>query len=203
MLIHRMKNNTRKKGFTLIEVVVAVAIFTVLMLAVNMLFVSLYRQQGTSAAMIKRTQDMNYLLSTMSRELRESNRGENGNFFIAQAASSTIVFYSDLDDDGLTEKISYALAGTNLKKTVTEPGSGSLYAGAGTVTVVCSEVQNGTTPIFTYYSKSYTGSQAPMILPVSALDVSLVGISFTVNTLSQNKSYPLHVETKVQLRNLQ
>lgn len=196
-----MKTGAGQFGFTLIEVIMAVAIFSLLMLAMNALFISLYRQQGTDTAMTKRTQSMNYALGTMSRELRGSNRGEDGSFFIAEAGNNSLTFYSDINKDGLTEKISYTLDGTDFKKTITEPGSSSLYAGAGVSSVVCPEIQNGGTPIFTYYNKSYTGSEAPMPVPAKALDISMIGVSLTVNTVSRNKSYPLHAETKIQLRN--
>lgn len=196
-----MKIGAGQFGFTLVEVIMAVAIFSLLMLAMNALFISLYRQQGVDTAITKRTQSMNYVLGTISRELRGSNRGEDGSFFIAEAGGNSLTFYSDINKDGLTEKISYALDGTDLKKTITEPGSSSLYAGAGVSFVVCPEIQNGGTPIFTYYNKSYTGSEAPMPLPVKALDISMIGVSLTANNVSQNKSYPLHVETKIQLRN--
>lgn len=197
-----MKKNIRQKGFTLIEVIISIAIFSLLMLAINALFLSLYRQQGSTIAMTERTQNMNRVISTMKRELREGNRAENGNFFIALAQENALTFYSDINSDGLTEKVAYALEGTDFKKTVTAPGTDSLYSGTGITSVVCTEVQNGTTPIFTYYDKNYIGTGAALSAPIPVLSIRLVGISFTVNNLVQNKSYPLFVETKVQLRNI-
>lgn len=197
-----MKKNIRQKGFTLIEVIISIAIFSLLMLAINALFLSLYKQQGSTIAMTERTQNMNRLIGTMERELREGNRAENGNFFIASAQENAITFYSDINSDGLTEKIAYALDGTDLKKTVTAPGADSLYSGAGTTSVVCAEIQNGTSPIFTYYDENYIGTGAALSSPIPVLSIRLIGISFKVNTLVQNRSYPLFVETKVRLRNI-
>jgi len=190
-----------QKGFTLLEVVMAIGIFSILMVGINILFISLYRQQGASTAMIERTRVMNILIDTISRELREGNRGENGHFFIETAANDTVTFYSDIDDDDQTERVSYSLSGSVLSKSVTEPGSDLQYSAPATVTVVCSEVQNGSTPIFTYYDENYSGAGSSMTLPVAILDVRLIGVSLTTNSTDRYKSYPLHIETKIQLRN--
>lgn len=196
-----MKTVRGQKGFTLLEVVMAIGIFSILMVGINFLFISLYRQQGSSAAMIERTRVMNNLIDNVSRELREGNRGENGHFFIETAANDTITFYSDVDDDHLTEKVSYSLSASTLSKSVTQPGSDFQYTGTPTVTVICSEVQNGSTPMFTYYDENYSGTGSSMTLPVSVLNVKLVGVSLTTNSTNKYKSYPLHIETKIQLRN--
>lgn len=196
-----MKMNSKYEGFTLIEVVVAIAIFTILMLAINVLFVSLYRQQGTSIAMVERTRRLNAALDMMARELREGNRGENGHYFIESAGDNVLAFYSDVDSDGLTERVSYSLAGTELIKSVTEPGADSLYAGSPASSIISTEVQNQGVPIFTYYDEDYTGAGAAMVLPAAVLDIKLIGVSLTVNTVQANRSYPLHIETKIQLRN--
>ncbi|MFA7169980.1 MAG: prepilin-type N-terminal cleavage/methylation domain-containing protein [Candidatus Paceibacterota bacterium] len=194
--------NIKTKGFTLIEVVVSIGIFTVLMLAINFLFIALYRQQGADMAMLERTQQAGRLVEVMGRELREARRGENGNFTLAIAENNTLTFFSDIDNDDLAEKVSYFLNAGSLHKNVIEPGADLSYTGTGTNTVVCKEVQNGTSPIFTYYDESYTGLEGPMSSPVNVLKIKLVGISLTLNSTNRNSSYPLHIETKVGFRNL-
>jgi prepilin-type N-terminal cleavage/methylation domain-containing protein len=196
-----MKIKSDNRGFTFIEVIVSVGIFTVIMLAMSALFLSLYRQQGSDIGMIQRIQSANAALDKMSKELREANRGENGNFTISNATNTSLTFYSDVDGDNLTEKITYALQGTNLQRTVVEPGAGSAYPGAGATATVCSGIKAGSATIFTYYDDTYTGSGNPLSAPVSVTSVKVVGISLDLNSTGQS-SYPLHVETKVELRNL-
>ena len=141
-------------------------------------------------------------LDKLAKEVRESNRGENGSFALAIASTNQLTFFDDVDSDGLTEKISYFLNGTDLKRSVIEPGATFLYSGTAVTTVVLTDVRNNSVPIFTYYDEDYTGTQSSMSSPVDVLDVKLVGVSITVNSLNTFKSYPLHVETKIQLRNL-
>lgn len=203
---HKMQKERKQKvvdrGFTLIEVVIAIGIFTMLMLAVSMLFVFLYRQQSTSVAMIQRTDSLNRVVDTMAKEFRESSRGAKGDFALVIANTNQITFFDDIDSDGLTEKISYYLNGTSLTKSVIEPGADLLYGGTAVITVVLTDVRNGGTPIFTYYDKNYTGTQSPMSSPVEVVKVKLVGLSLTVNSVNSLNSYPLHIETKIERRNL-
>lgn len=195
-----MKTNDKKSGFTLIEVIVAVGIFALVMVSIGMLFLSLYRKQGTDVAMIQRTHDANKVIDMISSEIRKANRAENGNFVIANAGANSLTFYSDTDNDGLTEKITYALNGADLKKTVIEPGASSTYSGTGTTITVCSGVRNGI--IFTYYGSAYTGTGSPMAAPIQVANVRLIGISLDLNSTNVNSSYLLHTETKVDFRNL-
>lgn len=200
-----MKKNIQQTGFTLIETVIAIAIFSVLMLAVSALFISLYRQQSASIGMIQRTAAANRLTKMIGGELREANYGVGEGSLWVAAEKNSITFYSDLDNDGKTEKISYTLAAgeTDLKKKVVEPGaSAPYYNTAGVTTVVCSDVRNRIEePVFTYYDDSYVGESGSLTIPVNFTDVRLVGVSLILNSLNVNSSYPLHVETKIDLRN--
>ena len=102
----------------------------------------------------------------------------------------------------MTERILYFIDGTYLKKTVTEAGGDNSYAGAGSTFIACEGLQNGTTAAFTYYDKNYTGAESALDTPADVLKVRLVGVSLTFNSSKRNSSYPLHIETKIELRNL-
>lgn len=197
-----MRNDVKKTGFTLIEVVVSIGIFAVIMAALSLLFISLYRQQGADIGLMERTHAVNAAIDKMGRELREANRGENGNFAIANAQASSLTFYSDVDDDNLTERVTYVLQDTNLQRTVVEPGSDFSYAAAGATSVLCGNVRNGASPIFEYYDENYDGSGSSLPSPVEILKVRVVGIFLDLNSSGGMSSYPLHVETKIQFRNL-
>lgn len=198
-----MKDNFyRKNGFTLIETIVAIGIFALMMSAISVLFISLYRSQKVDISLIERAHSAGRAIEIMSGEIREANRAENGSFHLATAESQRFIFYSDIDEDDYTEKITYSLEGTDLKKTVVEPGTNFLYQGVGVVKVVCGGVKNGTEPIFLYYDESYTGNGESLAYPVDNVAVKMVGINLFVNSENSGLSSPLHIETKVQIRNL-
>lgn len=194
-----MENIPQANGFTLIEVVVSIGIYTVLLLAISALFLALYRQQAADIGMLERTNAANGFLTRSGRELREANRAEDGGFTLAAAAGDALTFYSDLDGDEETERISYFLADGSLQKTVTEPGAAHDYANPGSTELICTGVANAA--IFTYYNEAYAGSGASLPEPVRFLDVKLIGISLDLNAAGVS-SYPLHFETKIRFRNL-
>lgn len=196
-----IKDN-KEKGFTLVEVIVSIGIFALMMGAISALFITLYRSQKNDIALIERTRLAGFALEKMSDEIRRANRAENGNFHLAITGGQNIVFYSDIDADGLTEKIAYELEGTNINRTVVEPGTNFLYQEAGVETVLCAGVRNGSNPIFLYYDEDYTGNEEPMSSPVDNVAVRVVGISLDVNTDNSGLATPFHLGTKVQIRNL-
>lgn len=197
-----MKKNIRQKGFTLLEVIISIAIFSVLMLASSALFLTLYRQQKDSMGMIQRTNIANRVIKTLSNELREAANGEGLSSPLVKTEDNTLTFYSDIDQDDATEKISYFLVGTDFKKTVTEPGTEPHYSASGVTSVICGDVRNGGSPIFTYYDKNYTASTAPLPTPAVFASISLVGINLTLSTPSIKNSYPIQIKTKIKIRNL-
>jgi len=154
--------------------------------------------------MIQRTAAANRFIKTISKEIREASNGVGVGSLWVTAGENSLTFYSDVNGDGLAEKISYTLAEgeTDLKRTVVEPGSSPYYATEGETSIVCAEVQNGTTPIFTYYDENYVGIGDPLTPPINFVQVRLVGVSLNLNSLNKQSSYPLHVETKIHLRNL-
>ncbi len=194
-----MENNPKASGFTLIEVLASIGIYTVLLLAISTLFLSLYRQQAADIGLLERTHNANVFLDTVGRELRAANRAEDGSFTLMTADGDTLAFYTDFDNDSETERVTYQLTGTNLTKTVVEPGAAKDYAGAGTTRTLCTQVRGA--QIFSYYDENYAGAGAALAEPVAFLRIKLVGIAFDLNSAGLS-SYPLHFETKIRFRNL-
>jgi prepilin-type N-terminal cleavage/methylation domain-containing protein len=191
-----------ERGFTLVETIVAIAVFVLLMSAISVLFVSLYRSQKVDIGLIERSRIAGRAIDIMSSEIRKANRGENGNFHLAVTGAQNLVFYSDIDGDDETEKVAYNLEGNDITKTVVEPGTNYLYQGTEVKTVVCSGVQNGAEPVFLYYDESYTGNEPALTDPVDNVSVKVIGINLYVNVANSGVSTPFHIETKIQIRNL-
>lgn len=197
-------NNTlqKKGGFTLIETLMTIFIFSVIMVAAVAMFASLYKDQAADIAKIESTEKASNAVEIMAKEIRKINRGENGNYFFQVVQSQRLVFFSDVDNDSLTEKIEYILDGTELKRQLTEPGADADYSGGATTTIVADNVRNGADAVFDYYNSSYTGSGSSLTEPVNAVEVSLVEINLDISTNLQSLSSPIHVETKIHPRNL-
>ena len=190
------------KGFTFIEMIIAIAIFIIMMLATATFFSILYREQAVDIVKIEGTNIAGRALEKMGREIRKMNRAENGTFAIELADAQNFIFYSDVDNDGFTEKIEYFLNGTDLERKLTEPGISMDYSGDTVTTFIARYVRNGAEPVFSYYDKNYTGNEDPLFCPVNVTQIRMVGVYLGINFNEKYSSGFVHAEVKINPRNL-
>lgn len=171
-----------KKGFSLPEVLVVVAITVVVGVAVLTLFSDLFSFSRTAQGRLKIQQELQILTRRMSAELRAASPSNVGSYALATTSSTTISFYVDTNNDGLKERIRYFLQGTDLKKgTLTPSGSPLAYTGSETIRTMVKNVQATTTPLFSYYDTNYAGTTTPLTQPVIVSSVRLVKVTIVVD----------------------
>lgn len=98
-----------KKGLTLVETIMAIAIFT---LALGALFSSvliLYRTYDYTWQQSVAIDEARRGIETMVKEIRTARFGEDGSYPIEKAEDKELIFYSDIDNDGKTERVRYFL----------------------------------------------------------------------------------------------
>jgi prepilin-type N-terminal cleavage/methylation domain-containing protein len=200
-----MKKNNKNKGFTLAEIVVVVGIFGIIVLAissfqVNVLNNNKYAQDSLSSAF-----DARNILRVMVKELRGASPGIDGSFAITTAATNTIAFYSDVDGDGVKDKVRYYIATSTLRKGYIKPtGNPPVYSSANEVFItLASNIKNATSsPLFEYFDSNYAGTSTPLTQPVTLTNVHLVKINLLIDA-DPNKSPNVRTYTsQVNLRNL-
>jgi len=127
-----------------------------------------------------------------------------GTIAVESASSTAIVFYSNIDDDSLVERIRYYLSGTTLKKGVTKPtGSPLAYVtSTETFTDVAHDVANGASSTFYYYDGNFTGAQSPLSAPITVAQIRMVKISLRLEEDPNLSPVPFFIESKVAIRNL-
>lgn len=118
-----------RDGFTLIETIVAIFVFTLMIGSVAAAIVMLYRTGGYITDQAIAIDEARRGVDTMVEEIRKARYGEDGSYPIELAASKEFVFYSDIDKDGEVEKVRYYLAmintGNNSSSCVTTARGGS------------------------------------------------------------------------------
>ena len=101
------------RGFTIIEALTAVAVFSLLMAAAGGLVAIVYKihdfafEQTIAANEARRGADV------MIKEIRQARYGDNGAYPIEKAADKELIFYADIDGDGTTERVRYFLGTVN------------------------------------------------------------------------------------------
>ena len=117
-----MKNRLKqKKGFSLIEVLIGTSIFVLIVGVLTLFSRNIWVYQSYISTGLSLSNEGRAALKTMTAEIRTASTADTGVFVIALATSSAFTFYSDIDDDGLKEKVRYFLNGSSLQKGVLKP----------------------------------------------------------------------------------
>ncbi|MFM2415005.1 MAG: hypothetical protein RI911_698, partial [Candidatus Parcubacteria bacterium] len=177
-----MRQTQDVRGFSLIEVMVTVFVFTMLSMALYTLYKSLSQSNRVLGESITAQDEARKVLKPLVGEVRDASTSSTGTYPIESATTTSFVFYSNIDNDTLVERVRYYQSGTILKKGIIKPSGSPLSYDTATeiVTDVIHNLANGTTPIFTYYDRNYTGTQAPLSTPVNISQVRLVKIYVTI-----------------------
>jgi type II secretory pathway pseudopilin PulG len=192
---------TKGGGFTLIETLFGVAIFVLIALALTLFSRNVWVYNSFVSEGLTGTDAARQILKTMVSEIRTASVASNGAYAIDQANVSSFIFYSDIDNDNLREKVRYFLVGTTLQKGVIKPtGSPLTYNSADEkISILASDT---TSLAFDYFNKNYDGTSAALTFPINIPDVRLIKITVTLDKDPNRAPLPATFSTQVSIRNL-
>jgi prepilin-type N-terminal cleavage/methylation domain-containing protein len=198
------QNKMCNKGFTLMEILVTIAIFSLIMIAIGTFARNTFYYNNIFSNGLTSYDEANKLLQPIASEIRSASPSSLGAYNIESATDTSFVFFTDTNNDGLKERVRYFLSGTALRRGVIAPtGSPLKYLTANEVIKdIVPNLKNGTTAIFTYYDTNYNGSTAPMTQPVSITTIRLVKITLIIDIDPNRSPIPVTISTQVSLRNL-
>lgn len=206
-----MNRNQKLKGMTLIEMLVAIAVMLIIMQGFTLLLVNSWEnnksiiETGLASSLASRTVNKTII------QFRAIKQGDNGDFPIESADDFDIVIYTDIDDDGVTERVHYYLdlASDEFRRGVTDPNTSTTpvtYPATDTTTTTLAEyiVNENDNPIFYYYNDNYPGDTVnnPLITPTSPGDIQLIRMKLLVNIDPIRAPNNINIESFVDLRNL-
>ncbi|GBE16498.1 hypothetical protein BMS3Abin15_00319 [bacterium BMS3Abin15] len=147
--------NKNKKGMTLIEAIVAIAIFVIGMEGFVLLFTKSWQMNSFTLETGMASFIASRGVQTTINVIRNARQADNGAFTIVSANDNDLVIYSDIDGDSTVERVHYYLDNGNFKVGVTEPTDDvpPIYpVGDQTVSDTANYVvNNAEAPIFSYY----------------------------------------------------
>lgn len=196
-----LKHHTR--GFTLIELLVSIFILTLIGLAVSSFGAQMFSFSRNLSSSMTAQGEVRKALKTMTAEIRPASLSSIGSYAIETAATSTLTFFSDIDDDGIHERVRYFLNGTTLKRGVIKPTGNPLTYNTATETFteLIHNISNGSTAIFTYHDSAYDGTTEAMS-PVIILSIRLIKITAIIDSDAHQPPSALTATTQVSIRNL-
>jgi prepilin-type N-terminal cleavage/methylation domain-containing protein len=218
MVTNRLRRS--RQGFTLVELVVTVAIASLLMGAMLGLYYGVIRSVADTQNRMINQDDARTAINQLSRYVRMASSSASNltsiTDAIALAQPQELVFFADIDGDGEADKVRYHLSGTTMKMATsapdmsTYPPSYPAYTTDGVI--VMNGIQNGATAMFTYYqtNPAYTSTTdavhdtlTVMTNPTSATDLAkivAVGLTVYVNEHPQLSKGSVKLDTLVQIR---
>lgn len=199
-----MINNFKKKGFSLVEIIIVIAIATAIFLAVFNFGNSIFSFNSNAQKNLSAQTDARRVLKTIVRELRSASPSSLGSYPIALASSTAITFFSNIDSDSYKEQVRYFMQGNELKKGVIKPsGSPLTYNPTNEkITLLIRDINNEGVAVFEYFDSTYAGTSTPLIQPVQATKVRLVRINVYIEKDPNKSLGPVMVTSQVFLRNL-
>ena len=188
----------KKKGLTLAELLVTMGVFSIVMVGINQLFLKSWQNYNLVMHTSEASIIANRGVSEVVNVLRKIRDGSDGSYPILNADEFDLVVFSDIDKDGIIEKVHYYLDGTNFMVGMTNPsGFPTSYAsGDGETKVIIANVTNTSSQsIFHYYNNENNSITAPVS---NLIDVRMIKVSLWVD----RKEGDLAIESYVSLRNL-
>ena len=194
--------NIFKQGFTLLEVLIAVGILSIVILTVSIFAFDVFRSELFISENLEAEEQIQQIFKIIAPEIRSMAISNNGSYPLAAVSSSSLSFYSDIDLDGLSERVRYFLEGTVLKKGVIKPAINPVVYDPASEKIsetVKNVISNN---IFSYYDSNYDGSQPALDYPIDISVIRSVGIKLTVDKNIAMAPIPVVLTTFINIRNL-
>ena len=199
----KWQGNTPRRGMTFIEVLVTLAIFTVLIVTINSLLVSFYRYNAYGIEQAAAIDSARRGIEPTINYIREATYSDEGAYPIESIASNVFVFYSDIDDDKNIEKVRLFLDGNMFKMGVIDSAGDppSYKDQPETVYILAKNVRNEELGqgVFSYYD-SYGNI---ITSTTDLLRVRFVKMIIVVNVNPQRSPDKFALTASASLRNLE
>ncbi len=204
----RLDSDGPQSGLTLIELMVTILVVGVMAGGILGVFVTTLRTFSTGQVRMQNQDEARLAMNQMTRYLRMASASESitttRSDAIAVAGAQDVVFYADIDGDGVVEKGRYYLSGTTLRMQTAEPNMGDsppTYPAFNTSGEVVREaVRNGGTAIFRYYRE---GESVPMT-STNTFDlreeIALIEVTLYVNEVPELSRSNVRLVSRVLIR---
>jgi type II secretory pathway pseudopilin PulG len=201
-----MKNKKKQSGFTLIETIILIFVFSLAMGAITTFILYAYRISDYDFQQSQAIRNARNGIETMVEEIREAQSGDDGSYILEKADDQEFIFYSDIDKDSHTERVRYFLEDAIFKKGIVKPaGLPPVYnLDTEEISILSSYVCNGDTPIFTYYNGDWPGDEInnPLPTPTRLVETKLMHVYLKINVDPDRAPVNFELESNAQIRNL-
>jgi prepilin-type N-terminal cleavage/methylation domain-containing protein len=197
-----------QKGLTLVEMLVAMLIFSVILIGTLLLIKYIYKNYGYAMEQGLSLNEVQKGVKVLTDDIRGARSADSGAYAVVSANKFDFVFYTDVDNDRITERVHYYLQNAAIKKGITKPsGTPPSYPAQDqtTTTLVTHVINTAAQPLFYFYDTNYPVDQTnnPIAVPVSdANKIRLVKVDMFYNLNPYRAPDNVRLESFVEMRNL-
>ena len=202
-----MKLFADNRAMSLPEMMIGVAVLIILLGMISMFIIRAFYVNSYSIEQGLNTSVLQNTLRSFTTNLREAKQSDAGGYTLELADDFEIIFYANIDDDDVTERLRYYLDGTQLKLGVTEPTGFPLSYPSGddeTRVIGNGIVNTAGQPLFYYFNQDYPEDVAnnPLATPATVSDVTMIKVDVYANVDPDEAPDSMHMETFVRPRNI-
>lgn len=182
-----IKNKRREfsqSGLTMIELVIGFAIGTIMVIIVGFFLQRILSIENFFNQNYLNAEETQVFFHTALSEIRSAGQSSIGGYPIETASSTSFVFYSDIDGDGIFERIRYFLSGDIIKKGILKPtGNPFSYNPANEkISEAVHNVSVSSSSIFYYYDTDYTGAESALSYPITTTNIRAIEVKISSKT---------------------
>lgn len=178
-----MKNSSRSSGFTLVEMLITVGMFSIISLGTAALFKEIYSGSTQKRAEFASADQARLTAASFTNELRNASLGNDGSFPLGEASTTEIIFFTSYGATApAVNRVRYFSSGNVLYKGVTIPTGTPLDYDLTKekITIAQASLSQGSSTLFSYYTGSYAGTSTPLSQPVNVNQVAFVQMNLTL-----------------------
>lgn len=198
-----------ERGFTIAEMLTAMGIFSLIIVLAGSFIIQGMKISAVIWEQLVTQNEGRKVIQQVVDDIRRTEDASNGDYAIAISTDYEFVFYANIDEDGLKERIHYWVedGDTIFKKGVTKPtGNPLLYPEEDDRVVELAHNlvnRDEGNPVFVYYDETYIGGEDGLLeSPVTISDVRVVRVQLELEKDPTESPVPLQIESTVHLRNL-
>ncbi|MEI8174445.1 MAG: prepilin-type N-terminal cleavage/methylation domain-containing protein [bacterium] len=201
-----MKTNYTQSGFTLVETLITIFIFSIIMMGTSLMLKDILVNAKQQYGVIDSIDQARRIANSFVNEIRNVTYGANGSYPLNVTSDTEIIFFSTTQkNDGTISRIRYYILNNILYKGITLPaGSPPSYVGQPeTITTLITKMSLSANPLFYYYNGDYGGTGNSLVQPVNKNQIKFVKINLTVlKQLTATSNTTFTVSAGASMRNL-
>lgn len=193
----RHKKNT-EKAMSLIEVLVTLAVVSLIMVSASNSVLALYKTNSTGTRALTQISSARSALATLTADLRSTAYGNDGSYPIVSMSASSLTFFSNIPNGTGATRFQYQINGTTLSRSQVSPGTPPTYSGTPVSESLATYMHNSVdfVSLFRYYDSA--GIEITDMTRVTAVSSVLVSI----DVLAPGMTTPRILTATTTLRNL-